>query len=83
MEAHIRYQASVAPVLEGLVKAGLIEVLEKEEAITEPINANGLIASQVEANLKSLQEAREVLSQNPNFYDEWKKEYDKMREEWD
>jgi len=58
MEARIRYQASVAPVLEGLVKEGLIEVLEKEEASTEPLNANGLIASQVAANLKSLQESR-------------------------
>jgi hypothetical protein len=77
MEAHIRYAPSVAPVLEGLVKAGLIEVLENKHP------SKNLSKEEIAARMAQLEKARGVLSKNPNFYEEWKRDIDKMREEWD
>jgi hypothetical protein len=78
MEAHIRYAPSVAPVLEGLVKAGLIELL-----VEEPAKTTTLTPEEIQARMHKLREASRVIAQNPNFYEEWKRDIDKMREEWD
>jgi hypothetical protein len=79
MKAHIRYEPSVAPVLEGMVRAGLIEVLPESNNGFKP-DAMDL---EFEKRVEKIRAASLVLSQRPGLYEEWIREIEEIRKEWE
>jgi len=76
MEAHIQHAAAVAPVIKGMVKAELAEVLSDAKApLTTPLD--------IQTRPESLHAAAEILSKRPQLGKEWLKEIEDIQNEWE